>query len=343
MNNNISHVSLFAGMGGFVVGLNRLGVNTLLVNDIEIDCIKTLNQSSLGGTSIGRSICDSSWYCLADSENPIDIVSGGFPCQPFSIAGYQEGFDDAERGNLFYDMMNFIKSLKFAPKVLFLENVTNLRNHNDGQWMAQIIEGIRDAGYWVSDKNCIVINSSDVSGTPQQRERLYVIAYHSQYFRRNYFHIDVSKGSINKKGLWEYVDRSIKNDDRLYLDPENKHSIMISEEASLVGEDRLFQIRRGSVRAVRQHVCPTLTANMGAGGHNVPFVIDDYGIRRLTVEECLSLQGYAEGEVVFPEGLSDANKLRMIGNSVNPDVIELIGMRIVEDIKAYANRLAISA
>lgn len=280
---------------------------------------------------------------IVDQYEPIDIVSGGFPCQPFSIAGSKDGFNDVERGTKFFDMMQFVNSLKYPPKVLFLENVAHLRTYNEGQWMVAIVESIRAAGYWLSDKHCMIINSADISETPQQRERLFIVAYHSSYFRKNYFDIDFSDITAKKKGLWSYIDRSNKKEDRLYLDPENKHYLMIDYEACKVGKNRLFQIRRGSVRAVREGVCPTLTANMGGGGHNVPFVIDDYGIRRLTVNECLTLQGYQECEVKFPNGLADSAKLKMIGNSVNPDVVEIIAKRIVEDIQTYANRLAISA
>ena len=84
---------------------------------------------------------------------------------------------------------------------------------------------------------------------------------------------------------------------------------MIEREAAKVGDQRLFQIRRGSVRANPPGICPTLTANMGGGGHNVPFVIDDFGIRRLSVAECL-LTGFSTSELSFPDGMSDSAKLR---------------------------------
>ena len=326
-----------------MIGFNRLGIKTVLSNDVEPSCVRTLENFSFNKSCVDASICDKSWHSLANKYEPIDIVSGGFPCQSFSIAGAQEGFDDVERGTRFFDMMRFVSSLKHPPKVLFLENVANLRTYNEGQWMSAIVESIRATGYWLSDKHCMIINSADVSKTPQQRERLFIVAYHSSYFRKNYFDIDFSGVSTKKKELWSYIDRSARKESRLYLDPENTHYLMIHEEAENIGTDRLFQIRRGSVRAVREGICPTLTANMGGGGHNVPFVIDDYGIRRLTVDECLALQGYQGHEVKFPDGMADSAKLKMIGNSVNPDVVEIIAKRIVEDIQTYANRLAISA
>lgn len=326
-----------------MIGFDRLGVKTVLSNDVESSCVRTLENFAFNKLCVDASICDESWYSLANEYEPIDIVSGGFPCQSFSIAGGQEGFDDVERGTRFFDMMKFVSSLKYPPKVLFLENVANLRTYNEGQWMSAIVESIRAAGYWLSDKHCMIVNSADISETPQQRARLFIVAYHSSYFRKNYFNIDFSSVSTKKKELWSYIDRSDRKENRLYLDPENKHYLMIQNEAEKKGTGRLFQIRRGSVRAVRESICPTLTANMGGGGHNVPFVIDDYGIRRLTVDECLALQGYQAGEVKFPDGMADSAKLKMIGNSVNPDVVEVIAKRIVEDIQTYANRLAISA
>ena len=337
------HISLFAGMGGFVVGLEDVGVGTTLTNDFEPSCEKTLKKLCPETLNIGGDLLGNKVREAVDSLGHVDIVTGGFPCQPFSVAGEQEGFQDLERGSKFFDMMELIDLLDAPPKVLFLENVANLKTYNDGQWLAQIITKLRKSGYWVNDRHCFILNSADVSSTVQQRERLYIVAYHSAYFRRNHFDTDFSRIKSKKIDLWSVVDRSVKAEERIYLDPSNKHFLMIEKCAREEGSNRLFQIRRGSVRAVKPGVCPTLTANMGGGGHNVPFVIDDFGIRRLSVHECLALQGFDPAIFHFPDGLSDSAKLKMIGNSVNPNVISVIGERIVEDIKQYAKGLAISA
>lgn len=339
----MNHISLFAGMGGFVVGLEALGIETAMTNDLEPSCKKTLENLCPKALNIGGDLLGDEAKQAIRSLGHVDIVTGGFPCQPFSVAGEQEGFQDLERGSKFFDMMELVDLLDSPPKVLFLENVANLKSYNDGQWLAQIISKLRKAGYWVNDRHCFILNSADVSPTVQQRERLFIVAYHSAYFRRNHFDTDFTRIIAKKIDLWEVVNRSVKAEGRIYLDPSNKHFLMIEKCAKDEGSNRLFQIRRGSVRAIKPGVCPTLTANMGGGGHNVPFVIDNFGIRRLSVDECLTLQGFDSSNFNFPESLSDSAKLKMIGNSVNPNVISVIGERIVEDINEYAKRLAVSA
>ena len=330
-------------MGGFVVGLEALDIGTAMTNDFEPSCEKTLKSLCPKALNIGGDLLSDNAKQAVQSLSHVDIVTGGFPCQPFSVAGEQDGFQDLERGSKFFDMMELIDHLNSPPKVLFLENVANLKTYNEGQWLSQIISKLRKSGYWVNDRHCFILNSADVAPTVQQRERLFIVAYHSAYFRRNHFNSDFSQVKSKKIDLWDVVDRSKKAEDRIYLDPSNKHFVMIERCAKDEGANRLFQIRRGSVRAIKPGICPTLTANMGGGGHNVPFVIDEFGIRRLSVEECLVLQGFDPSNFSFPEGLSDSAQLKMIGNSVNPNVISVIGERIVEDINQHGKGLAISA
>ena len=87
------------------------------------------------------------------------------------------------------------------------------------------------------------------------------------------------------------------------------------------GKEFVYQVRRSDVRvATQKGVCPTLTANMGLGGHNIPFISDDFGIRTLTIEELLTLQGLNIKNFNFPD-ISRASKLEMLGNAVHPEVI----------------------
>ena len=326
----LNHISLFAGMGGFVLGMERAGVETILCNDFEPACVRTLKKNWGDEVVDPRSIDDKTLWTDAGTLPEIDIVSGGFPCQSFSVAGNQRGFDDLERGSKFFDMMSFVDSLAQPPKVLFLENVPNLKIYNGGQWMAEILHALKRRGYWISQRQCAILNTRELVGSPQNRERLFFVAYHQMYFRKNYFKMP-EEPVCSKESLWDIVDRESIQDERLYLDPNNKHFLMLDQAMRENGLDRLYQVRRGSVRANAVGVCPTLTANMGGGGHNVPFVRDYKGIRRLSVNECLRLQGFPS-DFKFPEGLSDSAKLKMIGNSVNPRLIEVITRQIAKDM-----------
>ena len=318
-------------MGGFVLGMERAGVETILCNDFEPACVKTLSENWGEELVDPRSIDDRSFWESAERLGEIDIVSGGFPCQSFSVAGSQKGFDDLERGSKFFDMMSFVDSLPHPPKVLFLENVPNLKTYKGGQWLADILTALKKRGFWISQKQCMILNSKDLVGSAQSRERLFLIAYNQKFFKKNYFKSPSVVDPSQNECLWNLVDIDRKQDERLYLGPENKHYRMLEQAMKVDGTDRLYQVRRGSVRANPKGVCPTLTANMGGGGHNVPFVRDDYGIRRLSVTECLRLQGFPSN-FSFGGALPDSAKLKMIGNSVNPKLIEVLTRQIVKDI-----------
>jgi DNA (cytosine-5)-methyltransferase 1 len=329
----INHVALFAGMGGFSVGLEPLGVTTSLANDIEPDCVQTLEKNRLAKEVVGASIEDSHWFGKGQLDGQIDILSAGFPCQPFSIAGNKDGFQDQKRGNLFFNILDFCASQELPPKVLFLENVTNLVINNGGTWLAAILNALRKAGYWVSKANCHIINSSKVTSTIQNRERVYIVAYHRSAFRRNSYKLPALKSKDVSK-LDHFVDVKAKQNDSLYLSEDNKYFRSISAAASQKGcKKRLFQLRRTEVRVLPKDLCPTLTANMGMGGHNVPFLFDDHGLRRLSVEECASLQGFDIDNFSFPPGMSDGRKLKMIGNAVDPQVVQWLGASIIKDLE----------
>ena len=117
-------------------------------------------------------------------------------------------------------------------------------------------------------------------------------------------------------------------DSKYYQEVGTKYWDMINSSSEEFGRDRLYQVRRSKIRACPEGTCPTLTANMGGGGHNVPFVFDDYGLRRLTENECLHLQGYNEQEVIFPDTLNKATKYSMIGNAIYPKVAEILMKKI---------------
>lgn len=321
-----NHVALFAGLGGFIVAANKAGYKTIFANDFEASCVSTLKATFPKTTISSTDIAKLSVEDELQGLDAIDLLSAGFPCQPFSGAGENLGYEDP-RGQLFFEIIRLCRELPEPPKVLLLENVSMLKIFDNGARLAPIIQELRGLGYWVSTSNAMILNSKDLCGSPQNRERLFIVAYHSRYFKRNYFGAPLQNQS-KPKSLWSLIDRNTKADDSHYLDEENKYARMIRRAAEQDGTERLYQIRRVMARTCPENTCPTLTANMGGGGHNVPFLIDDYGIRKLTIEECLKLQGYDEGEIIFPEGLTQNQKYTMIGNAIYPEVAEIIMKKI---------------
>ena len=326
MSRKKNHVALFAGLGGFITAGNRAGFETVYANDNDPFCCETLKATfpnlRISQTDV-RQISVQNEFSQIDE---IDLLSAGFPCQSFSNAGENKGFDD-DRGKLFFEIIRLCKELNNPPKVIILENVPFMKIFDNGSRLSTVLQHLRSAGYWVSERQAMIINSKDFCGSAQNRERLFIVAYHSRYFKKNYFDLNPISDP-DHVSLWKIIDRSSKVGSAYYLNSESKYWDMINKAANGKGEDHLFQVRRTKIRACPENTCPTLTANMGGGGHNVPFLFDKFGIRRLTESECLKLQGYENGEVVFPDHFPKTVKYSMIGNAIFPGVAEALMKKI---------------
>ena len=148
-----------------------------------------------------------------------------------------------------------------------------------------------------------------------------MVAFSIDSFRNGKFCFPNNQNEY-KKDLSKYIDFSgTIEDDTYYLPDENRYHKMISKEV----EDRtcIYQLRKYLVRVKKPGVCPTLTANMGLGGHNVPFIHDQNGLRKLTEYECLKLQGFPES-FSFPESISRGKRYTQIGNSVVVPIAALL-------------------
>ena len=318
----LNHVSLFAGLGGFIAAANRRDIQTIFATDFEAHCIKTIQNSFPDVPVACKNIIDLNFSDHFNIETQIDILSAGFPCQSFSTAGANLGIEDP-RGQLFFEIPRLIESLVNPPKVVLLENVPYLKMFDNGSRSSRVIQELRMLGYWVSSAQSLILNSREISGSPQRRERLYIIAYHSEYFKKNFFNFTDFK-SVEPKNLWSLLDTKSKQDERLYLEEDNKYHMMLDQSMRKHNTQSLYQIRRVGVRVCPENICPTLTANMGGGGHNVPFLRDDWGIRKLSINECLRLQGYEPGEIKFPEDLPNTYKYMMIGNAIHAGTVECV-------------------
>jgi len=337
-----THVALFAGLGGFITSCNRVGFNTIFASDIEESCTQTIKQSFPEVPVSQKNIKELSLVDELKPDQKIDLLSAGFPCQSFSNAGSNLGFDD-ERGKLFFEIPRIVKELARPPKVILLENVPNLKTFDSGARLQIVIQELRMLGYWISESQAVILKSREITGSPQNRERLYMVAFHSAYFKRNYFEYkNIKKEKI--LSLKEHLHLTEKQDVTLYLDKKNKYFEMIRQSIAKNGSNRLFQIRRVGVRACPLGTCPTLTANMGGGGHNVPFIEDNWGIRKLSVSECLSMQGYNASDISFPDSISNSARYTMIGNAIHAGTVEKIVKHIsFEKERKFHDRMALSS
>ncbi len=341
MKQALATINLFSGVGGIEKGFSNAGFPALLGTDFDPYAGRTyvMNHENLfilddvariSADRILRELADfhtgsARQWDLASIEG--GILTGGFPCQPFSVAGYRRGFED-ERGNVFWEILRLIDELN--PEVVFLENVKNLRQHDEGRTFKTIEsalkgeisspEGVRlRHGYSVKTA---VLNSKDF-GIPQNRERIYIVAFRD-HIRASRFSfpqgVDFAKGN-------EWPLDGVSAQKYFYQADSHLYPKLVGEVTS---PGTFYQWRRQYVRANKSNLCPTLTANMGMGGHNVPIVLDGGKIRKLTPRECFRLMGY-EG-ISIPEELSDSRLYKQAGNSVVVPVVESIARQIAEAI-----------
>jgi DNA (cytosine-5)-methyltransferase 1 len=311
-------IDLFAGIGGVRIGFERAGFKTVFANDFEPKCKDTydlnFNNTSLTIKDLRK--------INMDELPEFDFLLGGFPCQPFSIAGYRQGFEDEQdRGNLFFDIIKILKNKK--PTGFLLENVKNLHTHDNGNTFRVILDTLNKIGYDVKTK---VLNSMEYGGVPQNRERIYIVGFLKE--TGYIYDFEFPKTIKLESSIKDILEDPKKIDSKYYY---NDKPLFEKLKDHNFKENIIYQWRRKYVRENKSGVCPTLTANMGTGGHNVPIVKDKKGIRKLTPKECARLQGFPE-DYKLPN-ISDSALYKQFGNSVTITVIE----RIANNIKKAIN------
>lgn len=301
---------LFAGTGAFTLAFQETGgVSISFANDM-VDYSKKIYDENFNHKLTLKNLND-----IKDEDIPEhDILTGGFPCQPFSIAGLREGFND-DRSNVFWKILSIIDHRN--PKCVILENVKNLVSHDEGRTFDTIKSNLESRGYHVRYK---VLNTAEITGIPQHRERIYIVCLKSrEAFNR--FSLDFPK--VKKKSVSEFFESSVPSK-YYYTDKSSTWELV---KNSIVKKNTIYQYRRVYVRENKSSECPTLTANMGGGGHNVPLILDDKGIRKLTPRECFNFQGFPPS-YKLPD-LSDTKLYKLAGNAVSVPVVKLIADRII--------------
>ena len=303
-------------MGGFASGLVQAGFSIRWASDNDKSACEVFRYRFPNVTVVEKDVRELS--IPEDGLTAVDVLAAGFPCQSFSQAGGRLGFDDP-RGTLFFEIPRLIG--EFAsdqrPALVLLENVPHLLYGAEGDWFDQVRRALRRAGYWFRETSCWTVNVKNATGLPQDRERLFMVAASKARFNRNPFSppSDASK-PLPPRPLNDFVDRSQQGDKNAYLPLNNRYYKMIDAAMSKGDSDQnIYQLRRSYVREKKNGLCPTLTANMGIGGHNVPFIKDKIGIRRLSVKEVAKLQGFDCVDSLFPD-IHSTEQYRLLGNAV---------------------------
>ena len=318
---------LFSGMGGFASGLVGAGFEILWANDNDPYACKTFRHRFPKIALLEKDVCDLS--VSDDRLRQVDLLAGGFPCQSFSQAGERRGFDD-ERGRLFFEIGRLLTEMDASgrrPRLILLENVPYLLYGADGRWFDEVRKALRRAGYWFRAESCWTVNVKDATDVPQDRERLFMVAASRKHFSRNPFtppSIASMDGTVRRQPS-ALINRRRRVDGLSYLSPDNRYYKMINAEMEGGQSSRnIYQLRRSYVREKKDGLCPTLTANMGIGGHNVPFVQDRWGIRRLQVDEVARFQGFDSPESLFPD-IPETEQYRLLGNAVCAKLARIVG------------------
>ena len=326
------------GIGGFRLGIeaSNLSAKNVYSNEISNICEKTYFDNF-------HSKFDSyDLFEIDETQLPsFDMLCAGFPCQPFSQAGQCKGFDDP-RGIIIFKLFKIIKYKR--PKIVFLENVPNLKSHDKGKTFLTILENIEKLGY----KYFYDILDSKYFGVPQSRPRLYIVCFDTSVFGddiafsftkkrtketsfRNY--LDIGNNSIPISERWnEYIDLYTNKkqiSDLSFQPPKTRKSLeRVSQGCDL--EDCVLQIRSSGIRAYSLDMpFPTFAVSVSGGGAMIPVLTRER--RHLNMLEMKRLMGFPD-DYSF-QRVSRTDAIKQLSNAVCPPVIKSICDDINETLK----------
>ena len=320
-NTNFSFIDLFAGIGGFRMALQNLGGKCVFSSEID-NSVKVTYEKNYGEFPFGDikeftgpNVSDDLLNKLIPDHN---VLAAGFPCQPFSLAGVsarislgqEHGFLDKIKGNLFFDIARIV-SIK-QPEVIFLENVKNFHNHDEGNTFRTVKTTIEGLGYKLFSA---IINSEQL--VPQSRRRFYMIGIRNDLLIRGDYTFPEFNGEPLKL--------------RDFLEPNVPDIYTISDKLWNGHKNRTQRnIERGT--GFTAHVADldkpskTLVARYGKDGKECLIPQDGQNPRKLTPRECARLQGFPE-EFTLP--VSRAAAYHQFGNSVSVPVIQAIAENFI--------------
>lgn len=307
--------SLYAGVGGICLGFRKAGFDLEWANEFDKNACITYRHN------FSHQLIEGDVLSLDITQlTPVDVLCAGFPCQPFSVAGYRKGFND-HRGNHFFKVMDFVDIMR--PKVIFLENVKNLLTHDGGNTFKVIYNSIIERGYSFSYK---ILNTKDYGNIPHNRERIFIVAFNKETTGESWRRFDFPDKKKLTKSIHEIISQDKLDETFYYREDKWFYSELVQ---GITDFDTIYQWRRKYVRENKNGCCPTLTANMGTGGNNVPIILTQHGFRKLTPEECFEFQGFPiyTREYKLPS-IARSHLYKQAGNSVSVPVIEAIAKNI---------------
>ncbi len=343
----MNHVELFAGIGGFRQALtllqNDFGIHqkTVAFSEIDESAVRTYKSAfdTTGEIEIGDIVAFCEDKNLLSSLPDFTLLTGGFPCQAFSMMGKQKGFDDM-RGNVFFKILDVLKSKK--PKYVLLENVRNLLTHDGGKTFAYIIKSIQECGYHTFYD---VFNTNDF-GLAQKRNRVFIFATTEEIdgFKfdsksvKDSFDVVFSKTSLQKqKTTHDILDKKV--DDKYYLSDTIKPTILANGTKNFKSKSEINPIIAKPLTATMVKMHRACQDNYFSDGYiqadnPLEYVKKEYSkeelcshrIRKLTPKEAFLLQGFDESffSKIENTGNSNSQLYKQAGNAVSVNTVYAI-------------------
>jgi DNA (cytosine-5)-methyltransferase 1 len=299
---------MFAGIGGICLGFKQAGADIVWTNEIDRHACLTYRHNFGGSYLVESDIRNIDLAAIPD----IDVLTAGFPCQSFSVMGNQKGFADP-RGTMYFEILRVIDVKR--PPVVFLENVKNLVNHDNGRTFQTIYATLAERGYGVK---YAVLGANTHANIPQYRDRIFIVAF-LDYDKLERFRFP--EETPLTKSVNDLIDRNMPAEQIFYYGTSSKYYETLLKR--ITDDTVIYRIDDSGVAMRTWDICPTLKANMGTYHDRVPLIRDLYGIRKLTPDDCLALQGFPQG-YSFPNiPLNEIYK--QLGNTVCvPVVTEIV-------------------
>lgn len=369
-------IDLCAGIGGIRKGFER-GLDIETVLSAEIDDYACQTYEHLYGQNPKNDLTTNDFKALVE-KTEYEILLAGFPCQTFSRVGLGEGFENEEKGQIFFHISDIIERTR--PAAFFLENVDHLVTRDKGRTFETIINELelklryKVIGITIKDDGTPsyvsrnFVRNSRAFGVPQNRPRTYIIGFDRERFspeRLEQLPRELPQG--REQALYGNLNDVLEHDvDARYYMASGYLETLIRHRARQVGMGNNFGYRIVNEPGIEQPVANTLLATGGSGrernliydpkdgiagmeikGKKTP--LNDQGIRVMTPIEWGKLQGFinyafinddGKDEFSFPEGIPDVQKYKQFGNSVTIPAVEEMArfMRRCFDILCAADR-----
>lgn len=360
-------IDLCAGIGGIRKGFEMTGGFQNILS-AEIDNYACMAYQHLYGENPKNDLTSDQFKQIC-SETEYDVLLAGFPCQTFSRAGKQEGFENTTKGTIFFHIVNIIKQSKHRPQIIFLENVDHLTTHDNGNTFRTILNVLvkelnyRIVGVHTDSNGKLIYNSKDFIrnskdfGIPQNRPRVYIMGFDANKFSINDIPKKLPEKSSKKiyKNLNELLDKEVSGKFFMsagYLETLEKHAMREKKKGNGFGY-KIINLPDNP-----QPLANTILATGGSGKErNLIYdplngkkyvgktigskktAINDKFIRIMTPNEWGKLQGFInyafknnDGNDIFsfPKEISDTQQYKLFGNSVTVPVIEQMANTILE-------------